>query len=176
MACAVSVFALGFLAIAIAAHAPSPTFNKEVAPILFRSCANCHRPGQIAGDISFLSYESTRPWAESIKEKVLKREMPPWPADPKGSVKFRNDPQLSQKEIETLVAWVNAGATKGNDADLPPAPTFAQGWLHPRGLAPDAVVTLPETEVRVQGENFRRLCTRSDLLSRGSIAPHSRLR
>ena len=152
MACAISVFALGSLAIAIAADAPSPTFNKEVAPILLKSCANCHRPGQIAGDISFLSYESTQPWAKSIKEKVLKREMPPWPADSKGSVKFRNDPQLSHKEIETLAAWVNAGAPKGNDADLPPAPTFAQGWLHPRGLAPDAVVTLPETEVRVQGE------------------------
>lgn len=146
------MFALGSLVIAFAADAPSPTFNKEVAPILFKSCANCHRPGQIAGDVSFLSYQSARPWAESIKEKVLKREMPPWSADPNGSVKFRNDPQLSQKEIDTLVTWVNAGAPKGNDADLPPAPTFAQGWLHPRGLAPDAVVTLPDFEVRAPGE------------------------
>jgi len=152
MASAVSL-ALGSLGISIAVDAPSPTFNKDVAPILFRSCANCHRPGQIAGNVSFLSYESTRPWAESIKDKVLKREMPPWPADPRGSVKFRNDPRLSEKEIETLVNWVNAGAPKGNDADLPPAPTFPEGWLHPKGLAPDAVITLPEFEVRAPGEN-----------------------
>jgi hypothetical protein len=151
MAFAISVFALGSL-IAIAAGDPSPTFNKEVSPILFKRCTNCHRPGQIAGDVAFLTYEDTRPWAESIKEKVLKREMPPWSADPNGSVKFRNDPRLSQKEIDTLVAWVNTGAPKGNDADLSPAPTFAQGWLHPRGLAPDAIVTLPEVQVQAPGE------------------------
>ena len=151
-ACVLSVFALGSTAIAIAGDGLSPTFDKEVAPILFKSCANCHRPGQIAGDSSFLSYESTRPWAESIKEKVLKREMPPWPADPKGSVKFRNDPRLSEQEIETLVNWVKAGAPKGNDADLPPAPIFAEGWLHPKGIAPDAVITLPEFEVRAPGD------------------------
>jgi hypothetical protein len=152
MACAVSVFAIGCLGIAFAADAPAPTFNKEVAPILFKRCANCHRPGQIAGDTSFLTYDSTRPWAESIKEKVLKRQMPPWPADPSGSVKFQNDPRLSQEEIDTLVNWVNAGAPKGNDADKPPAPTFAEGWLHPNGLAPDAVVTLPQIEVRAPGQ------------------------
>jgi hypothetical protein len=152
MACAVSVFALGSSRIAFAADAPAPTFNKEVAPILFKRCANCHRPGQIAGDISFLTYDSTRPWAESIKEKVLKRQMPPWPADPNGSVKFRNDPRLSQEEIDTLVNWVNKGVPKGNDADKPPAPTFPGGWLHPNGAAPDAVVTLPQIEVRAPGQ------------------------
>jgi hypothetical protein len=152
IALAAGVFAIGSQGTAFAADGPSPTFAKEVAPILFKSCANCHRPGQIAGDSSFLTYESTRPWADSIKEKVLKREMPPWPADPNGSVKFRNDPRLSEKEIETLVNWVKAGAPKGNDADLPPAPTFAEGWLHPKGLAPDAVITLPEFEVRAPGD------------------------
>ena len=150
--CTVGVFGLGSPWITITADAPSPTFDKEVAPILFKSCANCHRPGQVAGDISFLSYESTQPWVESIKVKVLKREMPPWPADPQGSVKFRNDPQLSEKDIETLVNWVKGGAPRGNDADLPPVPTFEEGWLHPRGLAPDAVIKLPEFEVRAPGE------------------------
>jgi hypothetical protein len=152
MALVASIFAIGSRAIAIAADGPPPTFDKDVAPILFKSCANCHRPGQIAGGSSFLSYESTRPWADSIKEKVLKREMPPWPADPNGSVKFRNDPRLSEEEIETLSNWVKAGAPKGNDAELPPAPTFAEGWLHPKGLAPDAVITLPEFEVRAPGD------------------------
>jgi hypothetical protein len=135
------VFGLGFLSIACAA--PVPTFSKEVAPLLFKHCANCHRPGEIASDASFLSYDSVRPWAKSIKEKVLKREMPPWPADPNRSLKFRNDARLSQQDIDTLVDWVNADAPKGNDVDLPPAPEFAQGWLHPNGLAPDVVISLP---------------------------------
>jgi hypothetical protein len=139
----VSVLALDFLAIASAAEAAAPTFNKEVAPILFKNCVKCHRPGEIASAVSLLSYDTARPWAKSIKEKVLLREMPPWPADPTRSVKFRNDARLSQKDIDTLVAWVNAGGPKGNDADLPPMPKFEQGWLHPKGLAPDLVISLP---------------------------------
>jgi mono/diheme cytochrome c family protein len=123
--------------------AATPTYNKEVAPILFKNCAQCHGPGEIASAVGLLSYDTARPWAKSIKEKVLLREMPPWPADPNGSLKFRNDTRLSQQDINTLVAWVNAGALKGNDGDLPPVPQQPQGWLHPRGLAPDAVISMP---------------------------------
>jgi mono/diheme cytochrome c family protein len=148
----VVVLALGFLAIAFAAATTAPTFSKEVAPILFKNCANCHRPGDIASAVSLLSYDNARPWAKSIKEKVLQREMPPWPADPNGSVKFRNDPRLTQQDIDTLVAWVNAGAPKGNDADLPPMPSFAQDWLHPKGLAPDLVISLPQFQLPATGE------------------------
>jgi Copper type II ascorbate-dependent monooxygenase, C-terminal domain/Cytochrome c len=149
---AVMAFAVGFRAIASTADAPAPTFSKEVAPILFRHCANCHRPGEIGSTASFLSYDTTRPWAQSIKEKVARREMPPWPADPKGSMKFRNDPRLSQEEINTLIAWVDAGTPKGNDADLPPPPAVSQGWLHPQGLAPDLVIKLPEFHLPANGE------------------------
>ena len=146
-----TALAVVLLARASGADHPAPTF-KEVAPILFKNCTNCHRPGEIASAESFLSYDTVRPWAESIKQQVLKREMPPWPADPNGSVKFRNDARLSQQEIDTLVAWVNAGAPRGNDSDLPPAPTIVQGWLHPKGLAPDLVITLPEFQVPATGE------------------------
>ncbi len=131
------------LAIALAAPGPTPTFSKEVAPILFKHCLQCHRPGEIGSVASFLSYDSARPWAKAIQEKVVQREMPPWPADPRRSLKFRNDPRLSQKDIDTLVAWVNAGAPKGNDADLPAAPELPQGWLNPNGLAPDVVISMP---------------------------------
>ena len=72
--------------------------------------------------------ETTRPWARSIREKVASREMPPWAADPAHSMKMRNDRSLSQRDIDTVVAWVAAGAPRGNPADLPPAPTFASGW------------------------------------------------
>jgi hypothetical protein len=144
--------ALAFLPVAFAADSPAPTFNKEVAPILFKHCANCHRPGEIASEVSLLSYESARPWADSIKQQVLSRQMPPWPADPNRSVKFRNDPRLTQQEIDTLIAWVDAGAPKGSDADLPPQPSFPKGWLHPKGLAPDIVISMPEFDVPAQGE------------------------
>ena len=123
--------------------AAGPTFSKEVAPILFKNCVHCHRQGDIASTAQFLSYDAVRPWAKAIKEKVLAREMPPWPADPSQSLKFRNDARLNQRDIDTLVAWVNAGAPKGEDADLPPAPQFAEGWLHPQGLQPDLVISLP---------------------------------
>lgn len=144
--------ALGFRATASASAAPAPTFTKEVAPILFKHCVNCHRPGEIGSAVSLLSYETAKPWAASIKDQVARREMPPWPADPNGSLKFRNDPRLSQQEIDTLVAWVNGGAPKGNDADLPPIPSAPNGWLHPKGLAPDLVIQLPEFHLPAKGE------------------------
>jgi hypothetical protein len=152
LAGAVTASVLGFRAIPSATDAPAPTFSKEVAPILYKHCANCHRPGEIGSAVSLLSYDTARPWAESIKGKVLRREMPPWPADPNGSMKFRNDPRLSQQEIDTLVAWVNAGTPKGNDADLPPLPSISQGWLYAKGLAPDLVIRLPEFHLPATGE------------------------
>ena len=135
-----------------AANSSKPTFSKDVAPILFAHCANCHRPGEVASAFPLLSYDDARSQAESIKEKIVRREMPPWPADPAKSLKFRNDPRLSQQEIGTLVAWVNAGTPKGNDADLPSLPTELQGWLHPKNLAPDAVIQLPVFHLPATGE------------------------
>lgn len=137
------VSALVSLAIPAAASSAAPTFTKNVAPILFKSCVRCHRPGDIASAAPFLSYDTVRPWAKAIKEKVLKREMPPWSADPLKSVKFRNDPRLAPREIDTLVGWVDAGAPKGNDSDLPPPPKFEHGWLHPDGRPPDLVISMP---------------------------------
>jgi len=139
----VAFLALSFLAVGSKADGTGPTFSKDVAPILFKNCVKCHRTGELASRVPLVSYESVRPLAESIKQKVLAREMPPWPADPANSLKFRNDARLSQHEIDTLVAWVNAGAPKGNDADLPPIPKFEGGWMHPQGLQPDLVISLP---------------------------------
>ena len=121
----------------------APTFTKNVAPILFKHCVGCHQPGEIASNTSFLTYNNVRPWAKSIREKVLRREMPPWPADPNGSVKFRNDARLSPEEITTVASWVNSGAAEGDDRDLPPLPRFPVGWLYPGGLPPDLVLSMP---------------------------------
>jgi hypothetical protein len=117
----------------------SVTFNKDVAPIFYRNCAQCHRVGEIA-PMSLVSYKESRPWARSIREKVASREMPPWHADPRHG-EFINDRRLSQKEVDTIVSWVDQGTPEGNPADLPPAPKFTEGWNIGK---PDAVFYLPE--------------------------------
>jgi len=141
-------------AITTASTAPAtgvaPTFAKDVAPILFDKCASCHRTGEI-GPMPLLSYEDARPWARAIKIKVVAREMPPWGADREQTLPMRNDRSLTEREIETISAWVDAGAPRGNDADLPPKPTFKEGWTF--GREPDFVFELPlEFEVPAEGE------------------------
>lgn len=115
------------------------TFNKEIAPIFFTSCAECHHPGE-AAPFSVLSYKDVRPWAKSIKEKVANRTMPPWHADPQIG-KWANDPRLSQAEIDTITTWVEQGAPEGEPKDLPPTPQFTGGWKIGK---PDMIVALPE--------------------------------
>jgi hypothetical protein len=110
-----------------AAGVPSGlTFTRDVAPIIYKRCVECHRAGEVAG-IAFTSYKEVRPWAKSIKERVLTRSMPPWLADAHYG-RFRNDRRLPQSEIDTIVAWVNAGAPEGRAKDLPPLPEFTAGW------------------------------------------------
>ena len=102
--------------------------------------------------MALVTYADARPWARAIKAKVESREMPPWFADPAFGT-FRNDARLSQEEVDTLVAWADAGAPRGNEADLPPAPEFAAGYLHPDGTAPDFVIEMPiEYEAVESGE------------------------
>jgi len=98
------------------AGALHPTYTKDVAPILFRHCAECHRSGE-AAPMSLLTYKEVRPWVKAIREKVLERSMPPWPAD---AHRFWSDRRLAQKDIDTIVAWVDAGAPAGEDGDPPP--------------------------------------------------------
>jgi hypothetical protein len=116
-----------------------PTFNRDVAPIFFSSCAQCHRPGE-AAPFSVLSYKDVRPWARSIKEKVLTREMPPWHADPHVG-QWVNDRRLTPEQIKLIAAWVDQGAKEGDPRELPPAPQFSDGW---RIGKPDAVFEMAE--------------------------------
>jgi mono/diheme cytochrome c family protein len=118
--------------------ASAVTFSKDVAPILNKNCATCHRPGEIA-PMSLLSYKEARPWAKSIRQVVVDRTMPPWLADPKHG-EFANDRRLSQNDIDTLVAWVDSGAKEGDPKDLPPTPKFpAEGW---KLGTPDVVLSM----------------------------------
>jgi len=106
--------------------ASTPTFSKDVAPILYKNCASCHRPGEIA-PMPLLTYEQSRPWAKSIREKVSLGQMPPWHAAQPPGV-FSNDRRLSDSDKDTLVRWAAAGAPQGDPRDLPPLPKFAEGW------------------------------------------------
>ena len=125
--------------VALAADGPSITFTKDVAPIVYKSCAECHRPTMFA-PMSLMTYDDARPYARAIKAKVVARQMPPWGADPAHGT-FKNDPRLSDQEIQTIVSWVDAGAPKGDDADLPKAPQFADGWTIGK---PDAIFEMDQ--------------------------------
>jgi hypothetical protein len=118
--------------------AATPTFSRDVAPILYRNCVNCHRPGAI-GPMSLLTYEQARPYARSIRARIELETMPPWhAAAPAGT--FVNERGLAPAEKETIVRWVNDGAPEGDRKDLPAAPVFPEGWTIG---TPDAVVTMP---------------------------------
>jgi hypothetical protein len=119
--------------------APTPTFTKDVAPILYKNCTTCHRPGEIA-PMSLLTYEDARPYAKAIRDEVGEGHMPPWHADaPAGT--FENERRLTDAEKKTLLAWVAGGAPKGNPKDLPPAPKYPEGWTIGK---PDIVLEMQE--------------------------------
>ena len=133
------------------AHAApeSPTFAKDVAPILNARCVACHRPGEVA-PMALLTYQDARPYARSIKEKVATRQMPPWFADKSAGV-FANDPSLTDEEIATITRWVDAGAPQGDPKDLPPAPQFTEGWQLGE---PDQIIELPEVHIPADGADY----------------------
>jgi len=137
----IALAAAGLIGQAVAASAQTtPTFSKDVAPILYKNCANCHRAGEI-GPMSLLSYKDARPYARAIATRVQNGTMPPWhAADPTHS-RFLNDRSLSDADKKVLVAWANGGAPEGNPTDLPAPPTFAEGWMMG---TPDAVFTMQE--------------------------------
>ena len=116
----------GFLFGADAAKVDVPTYAKDVAPILYERCLECHRPGE-AAPMSFRNYQEVRPWAKAIKQQVATRAMPPWDADPAVN-KFSNDRRLTDAQVARLVKWVDAGAPEGDPADMPKMPEFKQGW------------------------------------------------
>lgn len=119
----------------------APTFNHDVAPILYKNCVACHHPNDIA-PMSLLTYKEARPWAAAIRQAVVQRVMPPWHADP-GVGHYRNDPRLSAADIDTIVRWAKAGAPEGDAKELPPAPHFKAGWH----IEPDAIISIPETQI-----------------------------
>src|SRR5207342_1786130 len=102
-----------------------PTYTRDVAPILYKNCTGCHRPGEI-GPMALLTYSDVRPRVRAISTRVSAGTMPPWHADP-ASGEFLNDRRLSEKDKATILKWVENGAPEGDPKDLPPAPKYAEG-------------------------------------------------
>jgi hypothetical protein len=121
----------------ISGQSDKVSFNKDVLPILQRNCQTCHRPGEIA-PMSFLTYESTRPWAKAIKQAVLTKKMPPWFADPRYG-EFRNEPKLTETDIQTLALWADSGAPEGDVKNKPAEIEWPEGWR----TRPDVIISVP---------------------------------
>jgi len=131
-----------------AAKPSIPTYTKDVAPILFKNCTGCHRPGEI-GPMSLLTYDDVRPRAKDIRDKVADSLMPPWHAD-KTHGAFANDRSLSEADKATLIRWANNGAPKGDPRDMPAAPTYTEGWTLG---TPDVVLEMP-VDYKVPADGF----------------------
>jgi len=123
----------------VSAAEATPTFTKDVAPILYRNCVECHRPTMFA-PMSLATYQDARPYAKVMKQRVVARQMPPWNADP-AIGHFKNDPRLTDQEVDTIARWADGGAPKGDDSDMPKMPAFAEGWTIGK---PDAVFAMAE--------------------------------
>jgi len=157
--CSVLLAALVAATIVTRAQAPTPrgqgvTFTKDVAPILQRSCQECHRPDGVA-PMSLVSYEDARPYAKAIKQRTGLRwtrgAMPPFFVEKNiGIQKFKNDISLSDEEVETIAKWVDDGAPQGNPADMPPARHFDSSDKWTIG-EPDLILRSPEVVMPANG-------------------------
>ena len=111
-ACVLGLKAVLFLTLGsapvLAQSSASPTYSRDVAPILQENCQVCHREGSI-GPKPWTSYEEVRPFARMIKNRVVSRQMPPWPMDKSiGIQAFKNDISLSEEDIQTIAEWADA--------------------------------------------------------------------
>jgi hypothetical protein len=99
------------VALAVCAAERTPTYNREIQPILQKNCVACHAPGKVA-PMSLATYESTRPWVRQIRDMVLQKKMPPGVTERHYGL-FGDDGSITQYEIDTIVRWVDAGAPEG---------------------------------------------------------------
>jgi hypothetical protein len=128
----------------------TPTFNRDIAPLLYENCAGCHRPGQVA-PFSLLTYQDASKRAAQIAAVTSSRYMPPWKAEP-GYGHFQNERRLSDEQLATIREWASHGAPEGDPKQKPAPQEFASGWLAGK---PDAVLTMPQPfEIRGDGRDI----------------------
>jgi hypothetical protein len=144
-----TIWVLVFVGLALNPALGEVTFSRDVAPIFFKNCVACHRPGEIA-PMSLMTFEEARPWARSIASEVRQRSMPPWSGESESRV-WVNDLSLSEAEIEIIVGWVEQGARPGNPTEQPQAPTFPDSWTLGE---PDYIIELNPVDVPAEGEDL----------------------
>jgi len=120
-------------------HAQGVTFTKDIAPIIYNRCTQCHRPGEI-GPFAMTNYSEVESWAQTIKYVTSIRYMPPWKADPEYS-RFLGERFLSNEEIALIAEWADNGAPYGNASEEPSLPEFPTGS---QVGTPDLVLTMAE--------------------------------
>ena len=129
---------VSLLYVSIAGAASSPTFYKDILPILQERCQTCHRQGEMA-PMALETYGQTRPFASAIRDVTSNRTMPPWFADPCCG-HFANDPSLTAGQIATLASWAEANAPAGDPHDAPRPVGLTSGWNISQ---PDRVFEMP---------------------------------
>ena len=141
-----------FILIATAPALAAPTFNKDIAPIMFNHCASCHRAGEIA-PFELLTYKDVKKRATLIVDVTEDRFMPPWHAE-KDYGTFHGERRLTDAQIAMIKQWVDAGCPEGDAKDLPPQPKFTDGWQLGE---PDLIVKMTEAfEVPAEGRDVYR--------------------
>ena len=144
------------------AHEPITTrltFTQEISRILYKRCFQCHRDGGSA-PMPLVTYEQARPWAKAIRDEVLARRMPPWGAV-SGVGEFRDDPSLSQPEMDMIVSWVEGGAPEGDPIYLPKPPASGATTSMPSlrrvievGAGASQALTAPITVAAIRPERL----------------------
>jgi mono/diheme cytochrome c family protein len=138
--------------VAFGAQAATPTFNKDIAPILYQNCAMCHRPGEVA-PFALIAYGDAAKRADLLATITGQRIMPPWKAEP-GYGSFANERRLSDRQIALIRDWAKAGAPEGDAKDKPALPVFPEGW---QGGQPDKVLSMSQKfEVAADGPDQYR--------------------
>lgn len=140
------LLAFGLIAWSFDLRAAAPTFDKDIAPLVFTKCAVCHRPGEVA-PFSLLSYHDVAKRGKQIARVTGERIMPPWKAE-EGFGEFSNDRHLETNQIVLIRKWVDAGAPEGSAADFPPVPKFTEGWT----LGEPDVVLEPDEDYTLAAE------------------------
>jgi tetratricopeptide (TPR) repeat protein/mono/diheme cytochrome c family protein len=125
-----------FASAAIPVPSAQVTFSRDIAPIIFRNCATCHRPGE-AAPFSLLTYSDVKKHARQIADVTRNRSMPPWLPEAQ-KLKFADELRLTDSEIDSIERWVQQGEVEGDPKDLPPQPKFVEGW---RLGKPDLILT-----------------------------------
>ena len=128
------------MAVAETAKPADVTYTKDIAAILWKNCAGCHRPGEV-GPFSLLKYQDAAKRADFLVQITADKRMPPWKAEA-GHVQYRDERRLSEEDLAKLAAWAEAGAPEGDPKDLPEAPKFAEGWQLGE---PDMILKLEES-------------------------------